>query len=52
MYALNNNHYQPQFQMAYTAKTNRITELLLNYQEELFAIPKDILLQLSQIKVK
>lgn len=38
--------------MAYTAKTNRITELLLTNQDELFAIPKDILIQLSQIKVK
>lgn len=38
--------------MAYTEKTNGVTALLLTHQAELFAIPKDILLQLSKMKVK
>lgn len=38
--------------MAYAAKTNRITEMLVTHQDELFSIPPEILLQLSRIKVK
>ncbi|XP_046648264.1 rho GTPase-activating protein conundrum-like isoform X2 [Daphnia pulicaria] len=38
--------------MAYASKTNRITEILVTHQDELFSIPPEMLLQLSRIKVK
>lgn len=38
--------------MAYAAKTNRITEILVTHQDELFSIPPEMISQLSLVKVK